>query len=51
MAFLSIFAPHNFGTLTALCKLVPGKFVRKKFKEDQVPEIENLFSSMEIHTR
>ena len=36
---------------TALSELSSGKYVLKKFKEDQVQEIERLFSSMEIHTR
>ncbi|XP_078368275.1 myosin heavy chain kinase A-like [Oculina patagonica] len=36
---------------TALSELSPGKYVLKKFKEDQVQEIERLFTSMETHTR
>ena len=36
---------------TALSELAPGKYVLKKFKQDQVKEIERLFSSMETHTR
>jgi len=36
---------------TAFSELAPGKYVLKKFKQDQVQEIERLFSSMETHTR
>lgn len=36
---------------TPLSELSPGKYVLKKFKENQVQEIERLFSSMESHTR
>jgi len=36
---------------TALSELAPGKYVLKKFKQDQVQEIERLFSSLETHTR
>ncbi|KXJ07829.1 hypothetical protein AC249_AIPGENE13528 [Exaiptasia diaphana] len=36
---------------TPLSGLSPGKYVLKKFKEDQVHEIENLFKSIEEHTR
>ena len=36
---------------TALSQLSPGKYVLKKFKEDQVDDIVKLFTSMETHTR
>ena len=36
---------------TPLSGLSPGKYVLKKFKEDQVHGIENLFKSIEEHTR
>ena len=36
---------------TALSELALGKYILKKFKQDQVQEIERLFSSMETRTR
>ena len=36
---------------TTLSALSPGKYVLKKFKEEQAVDIERLFTSMESHTR
>ena len=36
---------------TALSCDLQGKYVLKKYRSDQLPKIEELFGSMEIHTR
>ena len=36
---------------TSLSALSPGKYVLKKFKEEQAVDMERLFTSMESHTR
>ena len=42
---------HDTFETTALSGDLQGKYILNKYRSDQLPKIEELFGSMEIHTR